>query len=171
VPAEFEHMTGNITATQTVPQIRTFLEAGGAVITIGSSTALAEHLELPVHNHLTEIVDGELQDLPRTKYYVPGSVLEAQVDNTHPLAHGMGSTDCRRGQRGSRQGVSVRARNRVPCTAARHVQVPFQRDPLRRCIEPVIRVDATDVNSEEPRLRPGLPGAARGFRAGSDVPA
>jgi hypothetical protein len=92
VPAEFEHMTGNITATQTVPQIRTFLEAGGAVITIGSSTALAEHLELPVHNHLTEIVDGELQDLPRTKYYVPGSVLEAQVDNTHPLAHGMGST-------------------------------------------------------------------------------
>jgi hypothetical protein len=85
-------MTGNITAQTTIPQIRSFVEAGGTVITIGSSTALAEHLDLPVHDHMVEIVDGETESLPRTKYYVPGSVLEAQVDNANPLAHGMAST-------------------------------------------------------------------------------
>jgi hypothetical protein len=92
IPPEFQHMTGNITAQTTIPQIRSFVEAGGTVITIGSSTALAEHLDLPVHDHMVEIVDGETESLPRTKYYVPGSVLEAQVDNANPLAHGMAST-------------------------------------------------------------------------------
>ncbi|MGH7500725.1 MAG: M14 family metallopeptidase [Longimicrobiales bacterium] len=92
IPPEFQNMTGNITAAQTIPQIRSFLEGGGTVIAIGSSTALAQHLELPVHDHLVEIVDGEVEELPEEKYYVPGSVLEAQVDNTNPLAHGMGTT-------------------------------------------------------------------------------
>ena len=27
--------------------------------------------------------------LPREKYYVPGSILEARIDNTNPLAYGM----------------------------------------------------------------------------------
>ena len=92
IAPEFQHMTGNITANTTIPQIKSFLEAGGTVITIGSSTALAEHLELPVHDHMVEIVDGEVEPLPRTKYYVPGSVVESQVDNAHPLGHGLADT-------------------------------------------------------------------------------
>jgi hypothetical protein len=60
------------------------------VITIGSSTNLAEHLDVPVSDALVEVVDGRERELPSEKYYVPGSVLNARVDNTHPLAHGMG---------------------------------------------------------------------------------
>jgi len=46
---------------------------------------------LPITNALTErAADGSTRELPREKYYVPGSLLEARIDNTHPLAYGMG---------------------------------------------------------------------------------
>src|SRR5690606_35157163 len=86
IPEEFRHMLGNVTAERTIPRIREFLENGGTVITIGSSTALAEHLSLPVSNHL---VDESGRPLPRTDYYVPGSVLQANVDTSLPIAHGL----------------------------------------------------------------------------------
>lgn len=89
VPAEFRHMLGSVTADTTIPQLRAFLEAGGTIITIGGSTSLAQHLGLPVRDALVETVDGREQQLPSSKYYVPGSVLEARVDNTMPIAHGM----------------------------------------------------------------------------------
>ena len=40
--------------------------------------------------------------LPTEKFYVPGSILEARVDNTHPLAYGLDERDRRllRPQRG-----------------------------------------------------------------------
>jgi len=37
-----------------------------------------------------ERVNGAERPLPREKYYVPGSILEARFDNTNPLAFGMG---------------------------------------------------------------------------------
>ena len=68
------------------PQIRTFVENGGTVITIGeSSTNLAGYLKLPIENHLVE--NG--QPLTDAKFYAPGSVLSAKVDVVQPLAHGM----------------------------------------------------------------------------------
>jgi hypothetical protein len=63
------------------------------VITVGSSTSLAELLSLPLKNGLTERGDdGKERALPREKFYVPGSVLSASVDNTHPLGYGLAST-------------------------------------------------------------------------------
>jgi hypothetical protein len=86
VPAEYATHLGRVTAERTIPQLRAFVEAGGTVVAIGSSAAnLAAHLKLPVENHLVE--NGE--PLPRAKYYVPGSVLTARIDTTHPLAAGM----------------------------------------------------------------------------------
>lgn len=71
---------------KTLPRIREFLENGGTVIAIGSSaTNLAAFLKLPVENHLTE--NGA--PLPRTKFYVPGSVLSARLNTAHPVAAGM----------------------------------------------------------------------------------
>jgi hypothetical protein len=56
------------------------------VIAIGSSaTNLAAYLKLPVENHLAEAGTP----LPRTKFYVPGSVLSARVDLANPLSSGM----------------------------------------------------------------------------------
>jgi hypothetical protein len=90
VPTEFRNRLGKITAEKSIPQLKTFLEDGGSVVTIGSSTNLAYHLGLPVHNALVEKNSkNEDRPLPGTKYYVPGSVLSVSVDPTVPAAWGM----------------------------------------------------------------------------------
>ena len=90
IPAEYHAMLGDVTVKGTVPELKKFLDAGGVVLTVGSSTSLARHLGLPVASHLTErAATGAERPLGREKFYVPGSVLELAVDNTHPLAYGM----------------------------------------------------------------------------------
>jgi hypothetical protein len=70
----------------TLAAVRRFIEQGGTVIAIGSSAAaLARVVGTGIGNHLME--GG--QPLPRTKFFVPGSVLRMQVDTTHPLAAGI----------------------------------------------------------------------------------
>ena len=92
IPEEYRNRLGKITAAKSVPELRKFLEAGGNIITIGSSTNLAYHLNLPVHNALTEMVNGVEKTLPGEKYYIPGSILKVSVDSTEQAAFGMQST-------------------------------------------------------------------------------
>ncbi len=82
---------GSITKATTVPQLKRFLEAGGTVLTIGSSTKLGAELGAPVANYLTEVDDkNEPKALASTKFYVPSSVLRVRVDPANPLAWGLG---------------------------------------------------------------------------------
>ena len=92
IPVEYRSHLGRITAEKSVPQLKKFLEKGGSIVTIGSSTNLAYHLGLPVHDALTELVGGKERKLPGEKFYVPGSVLQVSVDSTQESAWGMGST-------------------------------------------------------------------------------
>ena len=46
------------TEDKTVPQLKSFVEAGGTVVTIGSSTSMAELFGIPVKNYLTEMGAG-----------------------------------------------------------------------------------------------------------------
>ena len=85
-PAEWLARGGYMTEAATVPRLREFLEQGGRVLAIGGATELASSLGLPLADVPT---DSTGRGLPRSQYYVPGSVLRARVDNTHPLAHGM----------------------------------------------------------------------------------
>ena len=88
-PEDFRHMVGRITAEESAPQIRRFIEAGGEVVTIGSSTQLAQMLDLPVKNALVErTASGEERPLPGEKYYIPGSLLRVAVDTTASIAWG-----------------------------------------------------------------------------------
>ncbi|MBZ5631663.1 MAG: peptidase [Acidobacteriia bacterium] len=82
IPAEYRAWLGRITEEKTVPQLKQFVEGGGSLVTIGSSTSLAELLGVPV----TEPLAG----LSREQFYVPGSLMRASVDTTNPLAFGMG---------------------------------------------------------------------------------
>jgi len=92
LPAEWRRTVGNVTQATTIPQIKAFAEAGGMIIAIGSSTALAEHLNLPLSNHLVERKpEGGESALGSEKFYVPGSLLEVAVDNTTSAARGMGA--------------------------------------------------------------------------------
>ncbi|MBD2703475.1 peptidase [Spirosoma sp. BT702] len=89
-PAEYRPLLGKITATKSIPQIKTFLEAGGTVLTIGSSTNLAYHLGLPVKSALTEMTTaGKERPLPGEKYYIPGSVLRVTLDSTQHATWGL----------------------------------------------------------------------------------
>ncbi|HEY2930714.1 MAG TPA: M14 metallopeptidase family protein [Acidobacteriota bacterium] len=91
IPAEFRDRLGNVTVGKTVPRLRQFLEAGGTIIAIGSSTSMGYHAGLPIANALREkLADGTERALPREKFYVPGSILHVRIDNTNPLAYGMG---------------------------------------------------------------------------------
>jgi hypothetical protein len=92
VPPEFRGWLGSVTVDKTIPQLRKFVEDGGTLVTIGSSaTAVARHFGLPVGDALVEkTAEGE-RSLPRERFFVPGSVLRAAVDNTNPLAYGMSS--------------------------------------------------------------------------------
>ncbi|HET9513869.1 MAG TPA: peptidase, partial [Gemmatimonadales bacterium] len=92
IPAEFRGWLGRVSVAKTVPQLRSFLEAGGKIVTIGSSTNLARHLGLPVANHLVERQpSGTVRPLPRERFYVPASLLEVAVDSTLPAAWGLPS--------------------------------------------------------------------------------
>jgi hypothetical protein len=91
IPKEYQDQLGAYTAAQTAPHLKKFLEDGGTILAVGRSAAnLAELMALPVDNHLIErSPDGSTRPIPSEKYYVPGSVLRASVDNTSPIAHGL----------------------------------------------------------------------------------
>jgi len=90
VPEEFRSRLGSVSVEKTVPQLRRFLEEGGTILAIGTSTSLGFHLGLPIADALVErLPDGTERRLPREKYYIPGSVLEARVDNSLPLGFGL----------------------------------------------------------------------------------
>ncbi|MET0308562.1 MAG: M14 metallopeptidase family protein [Sphingomonas sp.] len=92
IPAEYRSMLGRLTDEKTLPQVAAFAKAGGTVVAVGDATALGEKLGLPVTNALTTEKDGKRVPLPGTQFYVPGSILSAQVDINDPLAYGMPAT-------------------------------------------------------------------------------
>jgi len=89
IPDELKRMTGRITVEKSIPQLKIFLEQGGNIVTIGSSTQLAYHLKLPVADAMVEIVNSEEKALGRDKYYTPGSILRMQVDNKQIATSGL----------------------------------------------------------------------------------
>jgi len=89
IPAQYRGWLGSVTADKTAPQLAAFLKAGGTVIAVGDSTGVAEMLKAPVGDPLVETVDGKTKPLPNTKFYIPGSVLQADVNQDNPLAYGV----------------------------------------------------------------------------------
>ncbi|HEY3380756.1 MAG TPA: M14 metallopeptidase family protein [Vicinamibacterales bacterium] len=91
IPAEFTGWVGNVTVAKTVPQLKKFVEEGGTLITIGTSTIVAKHFGLALADAIVErSPTGGEKKLPNDKFYIPGSILQATVDSTIPLAYGMG---------------------------------------------------------------------------------
>jgi hypothetical protein len=87
LPQEYRNERGAVTAETTGAAIRRFVEDGGTAIAIGSSTpGLASYLALPVSDYLVK--DGA--PLPRTEFYIPGSLLQVEVAESAPVAAGVG---------------------------------------------------------------------------------
>ncbi|MDR3308769.1 MAG: hypothetical protein LBS80_02315, partial [Tannerella sp.] len=90
IPVEYHKQFGSITADKTIPQLRRFVEEGGSLIAIGSSTDIVYHFGLPLANALADVQpDGTTKRYSPDKFYIPGSVLQVKVDNTSPIAYGI----------------------------------------------------------------------------------
>ncbi|HEV3141285.1 MAG TPA: hypothetical protein VGY57_12245, partial [Vicinamibacterales bacterium] len=93
IPAEFRDRLGRVSVARTVPELMKFVEAGGTLLTIGSSTSMGYHAKLPIKDALVErVAGGAERALPNEKFYIPGTLLEARIDNSNPLAWGMDQT-------------------------------------------------------------------------------
>jgi len=65
-----------------VKQLRAFIVQGGTVVFLNRASEFAiDQLKLPLRN----VVGG----LPRTDFYVPGSILRIELDTTHRIAKNM----------------------------------------------------------------------------------
>ena len=74
-------LTGGL-GPEGVKNLRDFVETGGTLIFLNRASNFAiEQFKLPLRN----VVAG----LPRTDFYVPGSILQINLDTSHPLASGM----------------------------------------------------------------------------------
>lgn len=90
IPADYRPWLGRITAEKSVPQLKQFMEAGGQVVTIGTSTNLAYHLGLPVRNALVDMgPNGQERPLNNEKYFIPGSILRVTLDSSQQATWGM----------------------------------------------------------------------------------
>jgi len=91
IPAEYRTHLGRITTEKSIPRLKEFLEAGGHIVTIGSSANLAYQLGLPVHDALVEMAGGKERKLPNDKFYIPGSVMQITLDTTIQPTWGLGA--------------------------------------------------------------------------------
>jgi hypothetical protein len=89
-PAEYKAQLGSISREKSAPMLKQFVEQGGSLVAEGSSTAMGAAIGIPVTDHLVEMGPGaKPRHLPGEKFYIPGSLLRLQIDNTEPLAYGM----------------------------------------------------------------------------------
>ena len=90
VPAEFQSMAGNVSAT-TIAKLKEFVQQGGRLVAIGpSSINAAQQFGFPVTNHLVERTPTGTTGtpLPGEKFYVPGSILEVAYDTATTATRG-----------------------------------------------------------------------------------
>jgi hypothetical protein len=74
-------LTGGL-GQEGVKALREYVENGGTVVFLNRASDFAiEQFKLPIKN----VVAG----LPRTEFYVPGSILRIELDTTHPIAQSM----------------------------------------------------------------------------------
>jgi hypothetical protein len=92
VPEKYRKMLGGVTDEKTLPQVQAFVQNGGTAIAIGGSTRLGEYLKLTENPLVAPGRDGKVEPLPSAKFYIPGSILSARVDNRDPLGFGFADT-------------------------------------------------------------------------------
>jgi len=74
-------LTGGL-GVQGVKHLRDFVETGGTLVFLNRASDFAiEQFKLPLRNVVA--------NLPRTDFYVPGSILRIELDTSHPIATGM----------------------------------------------------------------------------------
>ena len=87
LPDSLRGRVGSLSDETSLPALREFVENGGAVVAVGSSTALGSQLGLPLTNFL---VDDDGNPLSRDDYFTPGSIHDIRMEHGSPITHGLG---------------------------------------------------------------------------------
>jgi len=87
VPPQWQSRLGSMTIAKSLPQLRSFVANGGTLLAIGEGSNVGYRLDLPI---ASAVADGEGKPLPRSRYYVPGSILTVAVDTNSAIGWGMG---------------------------------------------------------------------------------
>ncbi len=87
LPDSLRGRVGSLSNDTSVPALREFVENGGAVVAIGTSTRLGQEFGLPLTSFL---VDADGNGLGRDDYFTPGSIHDIRVEHGSPITHGLG---------------------------------------------------------------------------------
>ena len=87
LPDSLRGRVGSISDDTSVPALREFVENGGAVVAIGTSTRLGQEFGLPLTSFL---VDADGNGLNRDDYFTPGSIHDIRIEHGSPITHGLG---------------------------------------------------------------------------------
>ena len=87
LPDSLSSRLGLLSSETSLPALRQFIENGGAVIAVASSTSLGSQLGLPLENFM---VDAQGESLSRDDYFTPGSIHNIAIEHGSPLTHGLG---------------------------------------------------------------------------------
>lgn len=86
IPATIRAQMGSMSISRSVAALKEFVEAGGHLITVGSSSRnLVRHFGLPVKDAL---VDEAGRALPSSAFFIPGSLLRVKLESG-PLTVGL----------------------------------------------------------------------------------
>ncbi len=81
VPEEYKYLLGQVSQEKSIPVLKNYVEKGGKILTVGSSSELVYHFNLPVTDPLViEGKDGKESALSSADYYIPTSILQANLD-------------------------------------------------------------------------------------------
>jgi hypothetical protein len=118
-----EELTGGL-GTAGITALRDFVVQGGTLVFLNRASDLAiGQFKLPLRN----VVAG----LPRTDFYVPGSILRIQLDTLHPIAAGMPKESIAWAEDSPVFDVVEVENSTVPATAVKTVaRYPANQNPL-----------------------------------------
>jgi hypothetical protein len=120
MPADY---TGGL-GPEGVQALRDFVTQGGTLLFLNRASEFAiEHFKLPLRN----VVAG----LPRTDFYVPGSILRIELDTSHPIANRMPKESIAWAEDSPVFEVVEAKNSTVPATAVKIVaRYPANQNPL-----------------------------------------
>ncbi|NGF56463.1 peptidase [Parapedobacter sp. SGR-10] len=89
IPEEYKGRVGEFSSDHSLPAIQKFVNEGGKLLLIGSSSHLAKHLGIPQKNALSKEVNGKEKPLSRQEFYIPGSVMTVKVSTEDKATSGL----------------------------------------------------------------------------------
>ncbi|MBL1409170.1 M14 family metallopeptidase [Sphingobacterium faecale] len=93
VPQEYKHLLGQVSIEKSIPALKKYIDNGGKILTVGSSSELVYHFNLAVTDPLAVTEkDGKHTPLSSAEYYIPTSILQANLDVSLAENYGLDSS-------------------------------------------------------------------------------